>query len=127
MTESNQTNQHATRNISLQEIINSLQLQVLTDPSDSRHVFPSSAYASDLLSCVMTGARHAGLWITLQAHSNIVAVAALLELSAVIITENARPEPEVIENARQQGVCLTLTSLTNYEVSGRLWAMGLAG
>lgn len=127
MTENNKPTQKVTEHLNLQEIIDNLQLQVLTDALDFHHIYPSSAYASDLLSCVMTGARHAGVWITLQAHSNIVAVAALLELSVVIITENANPEPEVIENARQQGVCLVLTSLTNYEVAGRLWAMGLPG
>ena len=35
----------------------------------------------------MTGAAAEGIWITLMAHGNIVAVAALLDLSAILITD----------------------------------------
>jgi hypothetical protein len=49
----------------------------------------------------MAGAARQGIWITLQAHNNIVAVAALLELSAVIITEGAMPDPATIEKGQR--------------------------
>ncbi len=87
--------------MTLQEIIKALDLKVLTDPKDFSSITPTCGYASDLLSCVMAGASHQGIWVTLQAHNNIVAVAALLELSAVIITENAQPEAETIAKANQ--------------------------
>ncbi len=51
----------------------------------------------------MTGAEPEGVWVTLMAHSNIVAVAALLDLAAIIITENAQPEKETIEKANEKG------------------------
>ena len=44
----------------------------------------------------MAGAKNQNLWVTLQAHINIVAVAALLDLSAVIVTEDAQPDLAVI-------------------------------
>ena len=65
---------------------------------------PSGGYTSDLLSCVMAGAKTRRVWVTLQAHLNIVAVAALLELSAVIITEGARPDPATIAKANEEGI-----------------------
>ena len=68
----------------LAQIINQLNLTVLTNEKDFSAITPSGGYTSDLLSCVMAGAPHQGLWVTLQAHSNIIAVAVLLELSAVI-------------------------------------------
>lgn len=86
---------------------------------------PSGGYASDMLSCVMSGAPRQGIWITLQAHNNIVAVAALLDLSAVIITENALPEPATIARASEKGVPLFTTSASTYEIVGRLWVLGL--
>jgi hypothetical protein len=79
--------------MNLQQIIDRLNLTVLTDPRDFTLIQPSGGYTSDLLSCVMAGAKSNYLWITLQAHLNIVAVAALLEVAAVIVTENAQPDP----------------------------------
>jgi hypothetical protein len=109
----------------LQEIIDSLDLTVLTTKKDFSKIHPSSGYISDLLSCVMAGAQHQGLWITLQSHVNIVAVAALLELSAVIITENAQPDEATISKANSEGVTLLATPKSSFFVSGMLWASGL--
>lgn len=111
--------------MNLAEIAHTLKLELLTTPIDLASVEPTGGYASDMLSCVMSGAPRQGIWITLQAHNNIVAVAALLDLSAVIITENAIPEPATISRANEKGVTLFLTDLQTYEVAGRLWALGL--
>lgn len=113
--------------MNLQEIVKELELTCLTQPQDLSVVVPTSGYASDLLSCVMAGAKKDGLWITLQAHLNIIAVAALLELSAIIVTENAPVEQPVIEKANDQGVILLATPLPTYAVVGKLWEMGLHG
>ena len=107
--------------MNLQEIIQLLDLQLLTTPKDFNTIRPSGGYTSDLLSCVMAGAQPGNLWITLQAHTNIVAVAALTDCAAIIITENAQPETDVIEKANSQGVSMFSTRLANYEVSGKLW------
>ena len=65
------------------------------------------------------------VWVTLQAHLNIVAVAALLEMSAVIITEGAQPEAATIAKANAEGITLLATDKQSFEVVGRLWEMGL--
>jgi hypothetical protein len=111
--------------MTLQEIIDTLHLKVLTQPKDFSSVHPTGGYASDLLSCVMAGAKHQNLWVTLQAHINIVAVAALLDLTAVIVTENAQPDPAVIAKADQEGLILLSTQQTTFAVAGQLWQMGL--
>ena len=67
--------------MNLQGIIDRLNLTVLTDPRDFTLIQPDGGYTSDLLSCVMAGAKNNYLWITLQAHLNIVAVAALLDVA----------------------------------------------
>jgi predicted transcriptional regulator len=56
---------------------------------------------------------------------NVVAVASLREVSAVIITENAQPDADVIEKANDQGVVLLSTERPSYEVVGKLWEMGV--
>jgi hypothetical protein len=111
--------------MTLQDIIDSLELSALTDGKDFSSIETSGGYASDLLSCVMAGAKQKGVWITLQAHINIVAVAALLDLSAVIITEGAQPDQAVIEKANEQAVTLLSTPLPTFVVAGKLWQMGL--
>lgn len=111
--------------MNLDQIITQLGLIVLTEPKDFSNVMPGTGYASDLLSCVMAGARQQGIWITLQAHLNIVAVAALLDQVAVIITENAQPDEATIAKANEQGITLLSTSERTFSVIGKLWEMGL--
>lgn len=111
--------------MNLQTIIEKLDLKLLTEPKDFPNMIPSAGYASDLLSCVMAGAIKDGLWITLQSHDNIVAVAALLELAAVIITEDAQPEPATIARANTKNITLLLTPQSTFAVTGQLWNMGL--
>ena len=111
--------------MSLDEIIQKLHLIVLTSSKDFAGVHPEGGYCADLLSCVMAGAKPGNLWITLQAHINIVAVASLTECAAIIISEGAVPEPEVIAKANAQGVTLLGSSQNTYHVVGQLWDAGL--
>ena len=111
--------------MNLQEIINELNLEVLTRPQDFSAVIPQGGYSSDLLSCVMAGANRTGIWVTLQAHNNVVAVAALLDLAAVIITENARPDEATLQRANTENITLLATTLPTFTVIGRLWELGL--
>lgn len=111
--------------MNLQQIIDQLNLIVLTEQRDFTKITPAGGYSSDLLSCVMAGAKKGHLWITLQAHLNIVAVAALNELTAIIITENAQPDAASIAKANQQDVILLSTTRSTYEVNGKLWELGI--
>lgn len=111
--------------MTLDEIIKELDLTLLTQPRDFTGTTPSAGYVSDLLSCVMAKAVRHALWVTLQAHTNIVAVAALLELSAVIITEGAEPDQATIQKANQEDVVLLSTPHSSFYIAGRLWEMGL--
>lgn len=111
--------------MNLQQIIERLELNLLTDPRDFTLIHPEGGYTSDLLSCVMAGAKSKYLWITLQAHLNIVAVAALLEVAAIIITENAKPDAATISKANEQGIILLSTPRPTFEIDGKLWEMGI--
>ena len=111
--------------MNLQQVIDRLNLTVITEPRDFTLIQPEGGYTSDLLSCVMAGAKSKYLWITLQAHLNIVAVAALLDVAAIIITENAKPDAATISKANEQGIILLTTSKQTYEIDGKLWEMGI--
>lgn len=109
----------------LQTILDYLDLTLLTEERNFSHLTIDSGYMSDLLSCVMTGAKPNSVWVTLIANINIVAVASLLEISAIIITENAQPNQETIERANMEGIVLLSTNASNYTVSGHLWELGI--
>jgi hypothetical protein len=109
----------------LDRIIKDLDLKVLTSSVDLGAVEVESGYCSDLLSCVMTGAEPNSVWVTLMAHGNIVAVAALLDISAVIITEDAQPEEGTLKLAREKGVTLLSSPHDSFYIIGKLWELGL--
>lgn len=111
--------------MTLEEIITKLNLNVLTESKDFEQITPSGGYTADLLSCVMAGAKRRAVWVTLQAHLNIVAIAALLDLSAIIITEGAMPDVDTIAKANEEGVILLSTNRSTFYVVGRLWELGL--
>ena len=111
--------------MNLAEICRELSLEVRTGAGRlEREV--TGGYASDLLSCVMARAQAGNIWVTLQAHPNIVAVASLLNLAGVIITEGVVPDETTVSKAEEEGVVLLLTPLTTFAVVGKLARMGIA-
>jgi hypothetical protein len=85
----------------------------------------TGGYASDLLSCVMAGAKAGNIWVTLQGHPNIIAVASLIELSAVVVTEGVSPDPETIHRAQETGIPLLTTAQDTFSVVAALVALGI--
>jgi len=86
-----------------------------------------SAYVSDLLSDVMANAQAGALWITIQTHANIIAVCALNDLAGVVITNGKKPASDTLAKAAEEDVVVLLTSLSSYEVAGRLYKLGIRG
>jgi len=111
--------------MTLEEIIKKLELKLLTEKKDFANITPINGYVSDMLSCVISGAKNKSIWVTLQAHNNIVAVACLLELSAVIITEGTQPDEDTIKKANEEGIVLLSTEKQSFYVVGKLWEMGI--
>ncbi|MDR0376643.1 MAG: hypothetical protein LBH70_02510 [Spirochaetaceae bacterium] len=81
----------------------------------------TGAYTSDLLSDVMANAKDGGALITIQAHKNTVAVAALVNISLIVVC-NSRPIPEdMIRAAREEGIAILRTRENQFTVSGKLY------
>jgi len=87
----------------------------------------TGGYASDLLSCVMAGAKAGNIWVTLQAHPNIIAVASLIELAAVIVAEGIAPDPQTIQKAQETGIPLLTTARDTYSTVVALAELGIGG
>jgi len=73
----------------------------------------------------MARAKAGNVWATLQAHPNVIAVAALLELAAVIVTEGAPVPGEVIAKANAEGIALLSTPHTTFWIAGELARLGV--
>ncbi len=87
----------------------------------------SGGYAADLLSCAMAGARQGDLWITLQGHVNVVAIASLNELAGIVVTENKPIAPDTLAKAETEGVPVFSCASDTFQVVGRLWELGVRG
>jgi len=112
--------------VTIREIIEQLGLTmvskggVLDDPL-------TGGYVSDLLSHVMGQAKAGQAWITMQGHQNIVAVASLVGLGVVIVAGGIEPEEQTVVKANEQEVVICKTTLSAYEVAGRLYQLGISG
>ncbi len=85
----------------------------------------TGGYVSDLLSNVMAFAAPGNVWVTMQGHQNIVAVASLADLAAVIVAGGVAPEPDTVAKAKAEGVVLLTTDLPAFSVVGQLYQSGV--
>jgi hypothetical protein len=108
----------------LKAIVDALELRVAAG-AERLGVEVTGGYTSDLLSCAMAGAGKGNVWVTLQGHLNVVAVASLNELAAVIVTEGKPIAAETASKAEEEAVVLLQTSLGSYDIVGRLWDLGV--
>ena len=100
----------------LKQLANMLELECLTGKENLDRV-PHGAYSSDLLSDVMGNAQKD----MLQSHKNIVAVASLKELSAIIIVNGRKVGEEVLEAAESEGVVILFSEIPAFETAGKLY------
>ena len=81
----------------------------------------SGGYVSDLLSDVMGNAAENEVWITLQTHQNVMAIASLKDLAAVILIKGLEPDEDTLEHSNEEGVPLLGTSMQTFEMAGKLF------
>ena len=110
----------------LKDIVERLHLESAT-PRCGLDREVSGGYASDLLSDVMANSREGNVWVTLQVHQHIIAVASLKELSGIIIVNGRKAEQEVLAKAEQEDIPVMLTGLQTFEIAGRLCEIGIRG
>jgi hypothetical protein len=104
--------------IQLQSLLSAIQASPLTDLADAR---VTGCYISDLLSDVLANAKPGVLWVTIHTHRNVVSVASMKDITAVVFSCGRKPEPGIIAEAVKEGILLLNTPLTTYEVAGKLW------
>jgi predicted transcriptional regulator len=82
-------------------------------------------YCGDLLSEIMANAPEGCVWLTIQGHQNIVAVAVLREMAAIIVTGGQSPDDETVQKANQEGIPILMWPDSAYQLAGRLYSIGV--
>jgi hypothetical protein len=108
--------------ITIAELVKEFEFEVFCG-ADKLQSPVKGAYSSDLLSDVMGKAREGEVWITMQTHRNIIAVASLKELAAILIVNGSRPEAETIATATAEGVILLGTKERSFVTCGKLYKL----
>ena len=80
-------------------------------------------YVGDLLSWVMGRAGEGCAWITIMSNVNIVAVASLVDVSCIILSEGVKLDEEIIKTASEKGVNILSTKLASYEAAALISKM----
>lgn len=106
----------------VQTIVSELGLSVKCRP-DRLGAAVTGGYVGDLLSDVMANSEPGHLWITRQTHQNIIAVASLKDLAAVVIAQGAAPPADTIEKASAEGIPVLVSPLHAFELAGKLYGM----
>ena len=108
--------------MTVQDVVDKLNLTVFSGSSELLTAV-AGGYTSDLLSDVMGHADAGYLWITLQAHKNVIAIASLKELAAIILVKGITPDEETVVLSNQEGIPILGSDLETFELSGKIYGL----
>ncbi len=83
----------------------------------------TGGYVSDLLSDVMANGKEGNIWITLQTHLNILAVASLKGIAGIIIVNKRQPTEETLQKAETEKITVLTTPLPAFEAAGKFYQL----
>ena len=104
----------------VKDIITIMNLKIFGGNQGLNHEI-SGGYTSDLLSDVMGHAENGKIWITLQTHKNVIAIASLKELAAVILIKGLEPDADMLAQAEEEGIPVLGTNDQAFETTGKLF------
>lgn len=104
--------------MTIHEVTTALSLTPVVVPHAERTF--SDVYIGDLLSWVMGRAPRGCLWITIMSNVNVLAVAALADVAAIVLAEDVTLEEPLLQRAEEKGINVLRSSLTAYELAAQL-------
>ncbi len=106
----------------VKEIVEKLNLTVHSGEAGlSREI--TGGYTSDLLSDVLGNCDAGKIWITLQTHKNVMAIASLKDIAAVILIKDLKPETDMAAQSETEEIPVLGTSLPAFELTGQLYEL----
>ncbi|MEG1763230.1 MAG: DRTGG domain-containing protein [Bacteroidales bacterium] len=104
------------------DLVKQLNLKVISGESGLKNKV-EGGYTSDLLSDVMGFAESGQVWITVQTHKNVMAVASLKEMAAIILVKGLQADPDTLEQSDLEGIPILSTHDQTFEMSGKLYSL----
>jgi predicted transcriptional regulator len=84
-------------------------------------------FSSDMMSNVIAKGIEGEVWITFQTHLNVVAIALMKKMAAVVLVQDRKLIPRALEKAEAEGLPILSTSLSAFELGGRMFKLGISG
>jgi len=110
--------------MTVNDLVKSLDFEVVAGKENLENNI-ESGYTGDLLSVVMGKAKKNCVWITIQSHINIIAVATLVEVACIIVAEGFKVEEDTINKANEEGIPILISKESSFEVAKKLFKLGL--
>ena len=108
--------------MTVRELVEKLNLTVFCGEKNLDNEI-KGGYVSDLLSDVMGFAQEGNVWVTLQTHKNVIAIASLKELACVILVKGNKPDDDMLEQAKEEEIPVLGTTEQTFEVAGKIYQM----
>ncbi len=108
--------------MNVQQLIEKLELRVFGGEQGLQNTI-TGGYVSDLLSDVMGNSDTGQVWLTLQTHKNVMAIASLKDLAAIILVNNHKPDEDTLNQANEEGIPLLGTDMSTFEITGKLYEL----
>ncbi|MEN2997396.1 MAG: serine kinase [Acetomicrobium sp.] len=79
----------------------------------------------DLLSFIMRTAPEGAVWVTIQNHVNVAAVAVLKDIPFIVLASGREPLQELIDSCRKENITLTSSKQDAFNLCGKLYELGI--
>lgn len=108
--------------MTVKELIEKMNLTVFCG-EENLNTEIKGGYVSDLLSDVMGFAQEGNVWVTLQTHKNVIAIASLKELACVVLVKGNQPDEDMLEQAKEEEIPVLGTTEQTFEVAGKIYQL----
>ena len=86
-----------------------------------------TAFGADLMSDVLAFAKAGSLLLTGLTNTQVVRIANVLDIAAIILVRGKKPPAEVISMAKNLQIPILTTKYILFETAGRLYSKGIVG
>lgn len=102
--------------MTVQQLLDSNVFEVLNTGYETDKTI-SKPYCCDLLSVAMSTAPENGIWFTVMANQNTLAVAGLTDTACIVFAQNAAPDEATLKKAVAEGITLLRTQLPVFDAA----------
>ncbi len=110
----------------LSEIKEILKADVIVG-EDKLDIEVKTAFGADLMSDVLAFAKSGSLLLTGLTNTQVVRIANVLDIAAIILVRGKKPPTEAISLAKNLQIPILTTKYILFETAGRLYAKGIVG